>query len=338
MLIRRFINEKRGMLIVTLLIILLIMIYMAPNVFITVYSGHNGVLFRRFLQGTVMDRTFGEGLHIIFPWDRMYIYDLRIQEVKKRVHVLSSNGLIIDVDVSTRYHVHQPRTPILHVRVGQDYLDKVIKPAIVSAVRKVIGAYRPDELYSGEMRQLMQDEMLVELIEETGRIPIIYNALVIENIRLPDVIEAAIEQKLRQEQLYLEYEFRLQRAAAEAQRKEIEAVGIKTYQDIIADHLPADLLTWLGIKATLELASSPNAKIVIVGGGKDGLPIILNTGDGPTTAAPQSQLSDSDPERFGEGFMMNASQHEHGLTPSVSDDLLKLPKSDKPSKDEHLEP
>lgn len=340
--IRQIINDKRGFIIVTLLVIALIAVYLWPHVFITIYSGHNGVLFRRLHQGTVMQRTYSEGLHIIFPWDRMYIYDLRIQEIKSIVHVLSQNGLIINIHVSTRYHVHQPRVPVLHVRVGPDYLEKIIKPAIVSSVRQVVGKYRPEDLYSGDMRELMQDEMLVALIEETGRIPIVYNALVIENIQLPDLIKEAIEGKLKQEQLFLEYEFRLQRAEAEAQRREIEARGIKAYQDIIAEHLPPDLLTWLGIKATLELAASPNAKIVVVGSGRDGLPLILNTGDGPgafqppaLSAGPDRQL-----EILGESLFKDTSgiQQDYKLFRSNPEDLLTSPDSNNPFKPKQPEP
>ena len=131
----------------------------------------------------------------------------------------------------------------------------------------------------GSDYHIMQDDILVELIEETGRIPIIYDRFIIENLKLPDLINQAIESKLRQQQEYLAYQYIIDKEREEAKRKRIEAEGIRTFQDIVSQKLSAELLSWLGIKATQELAKSPNSKIIVIGRSKDGLPLILNTSE-----------------------------------------------------------
>jgi len=257
------------------LIVLFFVIYLADLIFITVYPGHAGVLFKRLFQGTVTNKVYNEGLNIIAPWNKMYVYDVRIKEKKQTVNVLSQNGLTIQVTVSLRYHVVREKTPILHKKVGPDYEEKIIIPSIISSVREVVGEYRPEEIYT-TARHLIQDKLLIEVIEETGRIPIIYDDVIVENIALPDIINNAIEMKLKQQQEYLEYEFRVKKAEREIERKEKEAIGISNFQKIVTESLSPDLLKWKGIMATLELAKSSNTKVIIVGGGENGLPIIFN--------------------------------------------------------------
>lgn len=258
------------------LIILFFVVYMADLIFITVYPGYAGVLFRRiFDSGTVINKVYDEGLNIIAPWNKMYVYDVRIKEKKQSVNVLSQNGLTIQVIVSLRYHVVREKAPILHKKVGPEYEDKIIIPSIISSVREVVGEYRPEEIYT-TARHLIQDKLLTEVIEETGRIPIVYDDVIVENITLPDLINNAIELKLKQQQEFLEYEFRIKKAEKEVERTEKEAIGIRNFQKIVTESLSPDLLKWKGIMATLELAKSSNTKVIIVGGGENGLPIIFN--------------------------------------------------------------
>jgi regulator of protease activity HflC (stomatin/prohibitin superfamily) len=278
--IREKVKAFSGRMIILLFIFLFIVIFLFNSIFYTVLPGHGGVLFKRLLpRGTVLDKVYGEGLQVIWPWDTLYIYDARIHEVKQGVDVLSQNGLTIQVNVSIRYHLSYNMLPILHTMVGPDYKEKIIVPVAISSVREAVGKYKPEELYTSA-RHLIQDEILIEAIEETGRVPIIYDTTIIETIQLPPLINSAIESKLRQQQQHLEYEFRLKKERAEVERKRIEATGIKIFQNTVRQSLSDHLLTWKGIQATLELAKSKNSKIVIVGGGKNGLPIILNTDTG----------------------------------------------------------
>ena len=273
--IRPFIRRHRGRIICIGLILTLTLIFLWPKIVISVRPGQLGVLYSRFFGGTVLDRSYGEGVHFIQPWDIMFIYDVRIQEETQNIDVLTVDGLTIKTQVSLRFQLIHDRLPQLHQDIGPNYRDKIIFPIMYSAVRQTIGNYRPDDLYS-TARQEMQDTMLVDAIEEMGRIPILIHGFVVKNISLPDVLRSAIEEKLVSEQNYLRYEYLLKEATQEARRKAIEGLGIKNYQALVNQNMTQKYLSYEGIKATKELATSDNAKIVVVGG-KNGLPIILNT-------------------------------------------------------------
>lgn len=271
---------------------LLLFFFFFDRIVVTVPAGHGGVLYRRFLGGTVTKRTYAEGLQLVQPWDYMTIYDTRLQEIKQDVKVLSKNGLTISLTVSVRFRLIYEELGVLHKSVGPDYLEKTIKPVTIASVREVIGKYRPEELYTTR-REEIQDEMLIEAIEKNGRHPILFEDIIIRILMLPQLINDAIESKLKHEQLFLEYEFRLQREAQEAKRKLIEAHGRQRFQSIVSQSLTPDYLQWRGIQATLKLAESPNTKIIVIGGRKDGLPIILNT----ETYQAQEETATSHPEK-----------------------------------------
>ncbi|WP_163340341.1 prohibitin family protein [Desulfopila sp. IMCC35008] len=270
-------------LITILLIILFVVIYYLDAIFITIYPGHAGVLFHRFFnRGTVTDHSYGEGVNAIFPWDKMFIYDIRSQNIIQEIKVLSQNGLTIKVQVAIRFRPDTHALPYLHQKVGPNYPTKIIIPSTISAVREVIGKYTPEQIYTTK-RDIIQDEILVETIEETGRLPIIYNTIIVQSIKLPEEINNAIETKLRQEQEFLAYTFRIQKETAEKERKKIEAEGIKIFQNTVAESLSENLLRWKGIEAARKLAQSNNTKIVVFGGtGQGGVPIFLNS---PETTA-----------------------------------------------------
>ncbi|MFH1539629.1 MAG: prohibitin family protein [bacterium] len=260
----------------SLLILAFVAIYFFDYVFITVYPGHAGVLFRRFFsRGTVIDKIYPEGLNIIEPWNKMYIYDVRIQRATKHVDVLSQNGLTISLDVTVFFHVDYGNVAKLHQVVGPEYIEKILIPITISSTREIVGSYYPEEIYTTGTH-ILQEEILLESIKQVGDIPIVFDEMIIETIKLPKLINNAIEAKLRQEQAYLEYQFRLKKEEQEKQRKIIEAEGIKRYHDIISSSITEDLLRFKGIQATLELSTSPNSKVVVIGSGRDGLPIILN--------------------------------------------------------------
>jgi len=285
---KQFLKKHLAFFIVFWLVFLFAFFYLWDSIVITIFPGHAGVYFRRLLnKGTVIDKSYQEGVHFIWPWNEMYIYDVRIQELKQNVEVLSRNGLTIKAVVSVRYYLLKDEVPLLHQRVGKNYKDKVIIPSTISSVREVIGKYLPEQLYT-TARHIIQDEILVGTIEETGRLPIVYSDIIIEVIKLPDMINKAIETKLRQQQEFLEYKFKIQKAREEKKRKIIEASGIKEFQEIITQSLSKPLLTWQGIQATKEISASKNAKIIIIGG-KDGLPIILNTEDNESRPANSSR-------------------------------------------------
>ena len=243
--------------------------------FVTVDAGEAGVLWKRFGGGVVIDKpALGEGFHVVAPWNKVYIYEVRQQELFEKMKVLSSNGLEIQIDASAWYEPVYKDLGNLHQSLGENYLDRVIKPAIRSAARSVVGRYLPDELYSTK-----RDAIQVEIFQETKKILekqyVQLNEVLVRDVTLPNTIKDAIERKLKQEQESLEYEFRLVTAAKEAEKVIIEAQGKADANRILSASLTDKILRDKGIEATLELSKSPNSKVVVIGSGSDGMPLIL---------------------------------------------------------------
>lgn len=239
----------------------------------TITSGHAGVRYTPF-GGTDLDRTYGEGLNVHAPWVDVIRYDVRVQEQLEKNEALSSNGLSIGTDVSVRWRPVTNQLPQLHTTYGVDYYRKLIQPELRSVVREVIGQFTPEQLYSSKRTELQEEIFtLVNRGVEDDFVQI--EAILIRDVRLPEQIKGAIEEKLKEEQEAERYEYTIQKERLEAERKRIEAEGEAAYQRIITASLTTQFLRFKGIEATQELANSPNSKTVIVGGGGDGLPLIL---------------------------------------------------------------
>lgn len=251
----------------------IIVIIFLVKAWVDVGAGEAGVLFQRFSGGVQLDQTYGEGVHLIAPWNSMYVYKVRQQELMEKMTVLSSNGLEITVDVSIWYQPVFKSLGHLHQEKGREYVKEVVMPSIRSATRSVIGRYTPEEIYSSK-----RDAIQSEIFEETKMILdqqyVQLNAVLVRDIMLPNTIKSAIENKLKQEQASLEYEFKLQKEKKEAERIRIAAEGKAQANKILNASLTSNILKEKGIEATLELAKSPNTKIVVVGN-DEGLPLIL---------------------------------------------------------------
>ena len=252
----------------------ILLIVLWDRVVITVHSGESGVLYR-WVSGTEMDTIYGEGLHVIWPWNRMYVYNVRLQTQERSYQLLTDSGLPVDLKVAIRYRPDVRLLPRMHVTVGRDYLNKVVFPETEAVLRKAVGQYGPEEVYTSK-RGFLESIVISSLTSVEDRYILIDDVL-LRAVNLPPMVRDAIERKLTLKEEYKAYEFRLQIAEREAQRKAIEAGGIKAYQDIIKRSLTADLLRWQGIQATRELATSPNAKTVVIGAGEGGLPLILGS-------------------------------------------------------------
>ncbi len=253
---------------------LIVILLFSKSIFITIDPGERGVLFKRFGGGLDTEHVYGQGFHFIAPWNKMYVYNVREQFREETMDVLSSNGLTINVDVSVRYRPEPDKIGYLHDQIGPNYEEKIVRDLTRSSVRKIIGRYTPEELYATR-REEVQDLIQRELDSLLARKYIVLEAALIRSVKLPPTIEEAIQSKLEQEQEALKYEFKLQREEKEAQRKRIEAEGIRKFQEIVSQGLSQDYLRWKGIEATTELANSPNTKVVIIGNSEDGLPLIL---------------------------------------------------------------
>ena len=255
---------------VVLLIVVLIFLWKSS---VKLDAGEAGVLFKTFDDGVDIEQTLGEGFHIIMPWTKVIKYDIRQQELKEKMNVLSSNGLKMDIDMSIWYEPLFQKLPLLHQKKGPGYETKIVKPAIRSALREVIGRYTAEEVFS-EKRNIIASE-IKELTEPLlGSQYLQTNEVFIRKITLPSTYKQAIENKLKQKQESEAYEFRLEKAAKEAQRLKIEAEGKATANRILSASLTDKILREKGIEATLQLATSQNSKVVVVGN-QDGMPLIL---------------------------------------------------------------
>ncbi|MCD4697817.1 MAG: prohibitin family protein [Bacteroidales bacterium] len=268
------INPKKFIPIAILVAALIFILISWNSITVTIDAGHGGVLFKRFSGGIVLDKSYGEGFHFLAPWNTMFVYEVRQQEIAEDMNVLSSNGLEILVDVSAWYLPQFSNLGKLHAEIGSNYLQRVVIPSLRASARSVVGRYTPEQIYSTK-RDVIQDEIFEEtkLLLEEKYIKI--NQVLIRSIKLPATIKGAIESKLKQEQLTLEYEFKIEKASKEAERQKIEAQGKATANNIINASLTDKILREKGILATLKLAESNNSKVVVIGNTKDGMPLIL---------------------------------------------------------------
>ena len=260
-------------------------VFFMPHIWYTVPAGHLGVLWKRFGGGTVTDQVFAEGTQLIFPWDQLYIYDARLQQVQDEVQVLSSDGLQITLTLAWRFHLEPETVARLHKFIGPDYEKTLVAPTVAARARDVIAIYRPDEVYT-EDRLKIQNQILESVrydlynqFNPSGKEK--YNWLSVEDvlikaISLPPGVQEAIVRKNAAFHEIEEYAFRVQKEENEAERKRIEAVGIRNFQEIVSNGMSDSYLRWRGIEATVDLAKSPNAKVVVIGNNKNGLPLILN--------------------------------------------------------------
>lgn len=260
----------------------LLFLLLWPYVVVTIFPGHVGVLYHRFLGGTVMDRIYSEGTHLVLPWDRMYIFDARIHEEMHTFSVLSKNGLTLEVDVSVLYHPNALRTPVLLTSVGQDYREKLVLPTLFAAVRNIASQHDKSDFYDDTSRQI-QDSMYVHMVEAIGRNPVTVDNLFLRAVRLPVAVNQAIDEKFVAEQQVQRQMFKVQEAVQRYKTQFIDAQAVRMTQDIVNRNMSENFLRWQGIEATKALAASPGSKFVIIGG-KDGLPVILNP-DGPAAPA-----------------------------------------------------
>lgn len=261
--------------IILALVLFFIFTLLTSTTFITIPAGSKGVQFKRFSGGIQKDKIYNQGFHIVMPWNDMIIYDVRIQEGEESMDVLSKNGLSIQVDLSYRFNPIGSQIGHLHDEVGVDYGRRIIEPEIRSATREVIGKYLPEELYSTK-REAIQTEIFEQTKNAIEEKNISLDAVLVKSVQLPETLRNAIEQKLEEEQLSFQFDFKLDRERKEAERKIIEAQAKADANKILNASLTDKILQDKGIEATLELAQSPNSKVVIVGGGEGGgLPLIL---------------------------------------------------------------
>jgi len=267
----RWLTSKLVLLVLTFALAALVTALLWQRFLVSVDTGHAGVLYRLF-TGTQVERVYRPGLHVIPPWDTMFHYETRKQLVTDSFDVLSVRGLPVHLELAIRYQPEYEQLGILHRRIGPDYVDRVVTPQTQSVMRRELSRYTAEQIYTNAGGLLNEAILLAR--EEVGRNFVVAEDVVIRSISLPAPVKQAIEDKLTQRELLESYVFRLQTAEEEAERKRNEARGIRDYQAQVDATLNDRLLEHAGIKATKQLAVSKNARVIIIGGDENGLPLV----------------------------------------------------------------
>jgi regulator of protease activity HflC (stomatin/prohibitin superfamily) len=297
---RRFVERHLPSVVIYLLVATLVAVVLYPHMVVTVPSGYVGVLWKRFGSGTVLDPRLlkNEGFNLILPWNRVFLYDLRLQSFTESYNAISSDGVSLTASVVVRFRLQRDSVPVLHQAIGPNYEKVLVQPGIGSLTREVIAQYTAEQVYStarqeiqDKIHSLVEDRLSEKMMEREGeesyrvsmRDTIILYDILVTGIELPTAIVAAINRKAEQYYIAEEYKFRVEREKRESERKKIEGEGIRDFQQIVSQGISESYLRWRGIEATLQLSQSTNSKVVVIGSGKDGLPIILGNVDTPTS-------------------------------------------------------
>lgn len=241
--------------------------------FTIIPAGHTGVI--DFL-GYVSDNTLKPGVSLVNPMANVEKMSIKTQELKELMSVPSKEGLSVDLEISLLFKLDSEKANDIYKTVGPNYADIILVPQFRSVVRGVTARYEAKALYTAS-REKLAGEILSELEKLVGPRGIIVEQAPLRQIQLPERLTKSIEEKLQAEQESQRMEFILTREKQEADRKRIEAKGIADFQEIVSKGISEQLLKWKGIEATENLANSPNTKVVIIGSGKDGLPLILGS-------------------------------------------------------------
>jgi regulator of protease activity HflC (stomatin/prohibitin superfamily) len=255
-----------GILILVALAVILILSSIAR-----VESGHVGVLT---LFGRVTGEALSEGIHLINPFKSNHEMSIRTQEIKESASVPSSEGLVMNLDTSLIFHLNPERAAEVYQKIGPNYAIVLIEPNLRAAIREATSAHSANALYTGE-REMVAKQIYTLMSSLLNKRGFVIESILLRDIQLPLTLKASIEAKQQAEQEALAMSFRLQKERQEAERKRIEAQGIRDFQQIVAQGISAQLLEWKGIEATENLAKSANAKVVVIGNSKNGLPLIL---------------------------------------------------------------
>jgi regulator of protease activity HflC (stomatin/prohibitin superfamily) len=237
-------------------------------------SGHRGVFYYKFGEGTEFGKIYPEGFTWHLPWNSMFVYKVQVQEAKENVTVLSSDGATIRMEVSVLYRPMMEKLDSLQVTIGPNYYNVRVAPTLRGVARAVAGRYKPEEIYSTK-REEVSDGIINALRDDLNQNYLEVENVLIRDVQIPPKISEAINFKLAADQEAQRMQFMIEKEKQEAERKRIEAQGIADFQKIVSAGITTSLLRWKGIEATQKIAESDNTKIVIVGNDAGSLPVIL---------------------------------------------------------------
>ena len=251
------------------ILLLVIILLMASTT--SIPTGNVGVLT---LFGRVTGETLPEGIHLVNPLKSVQKLSIQTQSVKESANVPSNEGLILALDTSLLFRLDKDKAAFVYQTVGDNYAEKIVEPTLRAAIRASTSAHSANALYTNA-RELVQQQIQDELTAQLAPRGVIVENVLLRDVQLPAMLKGSIEAKQQAEQDALRMSFILQKEKQEAERKRIEAQGIADFQRIVATGISAQLLEWKGIEATEKLAASSNAKVVIIGNPKNGLPLVL---------------------------------------------------------------
>src|SRR3982075_2538579 len=234
-------------------------------------SGAVGVLT---LFGRVTGEALPEGIHLINPLKTNHELSIRTQEIKESASVPSSEGLVMNLDTSLIYHLNPEKAAEVYQKIGPNYMAVLVEPNLRAAIREATASHTANALYTGE-REMVARQIHDQLTDKLGQRGVLVESVLLRDIQLPATLKSSIESKQQAEQEALAMNFRLQKETQEAQRKRMQAAGVRDFQQIVAQGITPSLLEWKGIEATENLAKSANSKVVVIGNNKNGLPLIL---------------------------------------------------------------
>lgn len=237
----------------------------------SIKTGHVGIVT---MFGRVTGQTMAEGIHLVNPLARVTELNIKTQEVKEHASVPSKEGLVMGLEASVLYHLDSSQAAEVFQKIGINYAEVLLIPNFRSAIRGVTASNLASSLYS-DARETIARDILSHLQAQVQPRGIVIENVLLRDLQLPQTLKQAIEAKQQAQQEAQRMEFVLQREKQEAERKRVEAQGIKDFQNVVSEGISDKLLEWKGIEATVELARSQNAKVVVVGAGKTGLPLIF---------------------------------------------------------------
>jgi prohibitin 2 len=277
-----------------------ILTYFGGNIFIAVPPGHVGILWSRFLGGTITDRSYGEGMHIFLPWDQLTLYDVRAQHLSQNIEGITRDGLQVSLTLDVRYHLIIDQVGLLQQAIGPDYENVLLKPTAAAFARSQIARYTVEEVYSTQrsyIERVMLDYMRLNrtlMVREglKGKSFLNYDAVFINQITLPSIVRDAIEHKVAQYEVTQEWQYRIQRERLESDRRLIEARASREVLDMLGNKLTDTFVRLRYVESLERLANSPNAKMIVTGAGGSNTPLIMGVDAGgadarkPATSVP----------------------------------------------------
>jgi prohibitin 1 len=254
------------------ILLLVVAVVIALSSTSCVRTGHVGVVS---IFGRVTGRTLSEGIHIVNPAASITELSVKTQEIKEKASVPSKEGLIMGLEASVLYHLDPTRAATVYQQIGPTYAEILLVPTFRSAIRAITAGNTAASLYS-DGREGIAQQILEDVRRQVAPRGIIVENVLLRDLQLPETLKHAIEAKQQAQQEAQRMEYVLQREKQEAERKRVEAGGIKDFQDIVSQGISDKLLEWKGIEATMELVKSQNAKVIVVGNSKNGLPLIYS--------------------------------------------------------------